>query len=337
MKHIKLLIILLIGFIFTVSYSLTSQAAEFNFGVKTVIPDNQIDKGKTYFNLLVKPGQQQELKIQLNNDTDKDVIVSNSIHTATTNINGVVDYGKGKNNTNIDLSNRMEDIVDLPAEITIPKHGKTELTLKLNIPEKKFEGMLAGGITIEEKVNETKKAKTNGVQNRYAYTIGLLLQENEKLDIKDNPKLGEVKPSQVNNRNVILTDIQNALPKYMNHVAVSANITGEGKSKSVYSYEKKKMQIAPNSHFYFPVPLMGEKLKSGDYTLHLKLTSDEGKWDLTKNFKIKSDVAKAYNKKDKSIKEDSNYMNYILIGIGVLLVVIGTIIIFQLRKRKEGK
>ncbi|WP_439443092.1 DUF916 and DUF3324 domain-containing protein [Listeria aquatica] len=337
MKNAKLLIGILIVLLCVVTYSAKPQAAEFNFGVKTIIPDNQIDKGKTYFNLLVSPGQQQELKIQLNNDTDEDVTVSNSVNTATTNINGVVDYEKGKKNANVNLSNRMEDIIEMPSEITIPKQGKTELKIKLTVPKSKFEGMLAGGITIQEKTNETKKAKSNGIQNKYAYTIGLLLQEDKNLDIKENPKLGEVKASQVNKRNVISTDIQNAVPKYMNKVQISANITRKGKSESVYSYEKKNMQIAPNSRFQFLVPLKGEKLEGGDYTLHLKMRSEEGKWDFTKNFKINSDVAKAYNDQDTSIKDDLNYINYILVGIGVLLVIIGIIIIIQLRKRKGGK
>lgn len=49
----------------------TAIAAEMNFSVNTVVPDNQIDKSKTYFNLKMNSNQQQDITVTLKNDTKK--------------------------------------------------------------------------------------------------------------------------------------------------------------------------------------------------------------------------------------------------------------------------
>jgi len=63
-----------------------------NVSVSTNIPDNQIDKNQTYFDLLMEPGKEQELEVVLRNNTDKEVTMLADVNTAITNDNGVVDY-----------------------------------------------------------------------------------------------------------------------------------------------------------------------------------------------------------------------------------------------------
>lgn len=43
-------------------------ASELNFAVEPVIPENQRDKTKTYFDLLVKPDIEQTIEINLRNE-----------------------------------------------------------------------------------------------------------------------------------------------------------------------------------------------------------------------------------------------------------------------------
>ena len=89
-------VLLIIATIFTLgTVSKEVHANEFNFSVNPVLPENQIGESG-YFNLQMSPGQSQTLTITLKNTTDKTVVVEEEIASATTNINGVVEYSPNK-------------------------------------------------------------------------------------------------------------------------------------------------------------------------------------------------------------------------------------------------
>ena len=72
--------------------TLSANAAEMKFAVTAVIPENQIDKNQTYFDLKMQPGQKQTIQVQMKNDTNKEVVVESFANTAITNSNGITDY-----------------------------------------------------------------------------------------------------------------------------------------------------------------------------------------------------------------------------------------------------
>ncbi|RAN86469.1 cell wall anchor protein [Bacillus sp. SRB_28] len=313
-----------------------ASAAEFNFGVYTVIPDNQIDKQKSYFNLRMEPNQKQTLTIQLKNDTAADVVIEPKIHSTTTNINGVVEYGPTKDERDSSLPHELGDLIKTDEEITIPAKGSKDLHLHVTMPEEEFTGILAGGITLEEKkassknMQETKEGLS--IENKYSYVVGITLQENDE-KVKQDLKLHDVKAGQVNARNVIHATLQNPTAAYLNQFELDAKITEKGKDKELYTSKKQGMQMAPNSNFDYPIPLNGEKMQPGTYTLHLKAKSTEESWDFTKDFTIKGEEAKQLNEKDVSI-EGPNYEWYI---VGILFILLAGLLWFLLWRRKKKK
>ncbi|RDX01526.1 DUF916 and DUF3324 domain-containing protein [Listeria kieliensis] len=312
------------------------QASKFNFAVDTVLPDNQIDKQKTYFNLKMKPNQEQTLTIKLRNDTDSPVVINPEIHSATTNRNGVVEYGKSSAKRDSSLSHEMNELIKVKKEITVPAKGSYNLLLEVKMPEKAYDGILAGGITLEEKqTKKSKQDKSEGLQieNKYAYVVGITLQENDS-KVKQDLKLKKVAPNQVNARNVIEATLQNPTATYLNRFEVDAVITKKGKDEALYKSKKEGMQVAPNSHFAYPVPLNGEKMKPGKYTLHLKAKSSKESWNFTKDFTIKPEEADKFNAKDVSIKEP-NYFWWYVAGIAFLLLAILLGFILWRRKKKR--
>ncbi|PEX06525.1 cell wall anchor protein [Bacillus cereus] len=312
-----------------------ASAAEFNFGVYTVIPENQIDKQKSYFNLKMEPNQKQTLTIQLKNDTTDDVVIEPKIHSATTNINGVVEYGPTKAERDSSLPYDLGDVIKTDEEITIPAKGSKDLNLNVTMPEKEFTGVLAGGITLEEKKTSSKnKQETKeglSIENKYAYVVGITLQENDD-KVKQGLKLHDVKAGQVNARNVIHATLQNPTATYLNQFEIDAKITEKGKDTALYTSKKQGMQMAPNSNFEYPISLKGEKLKPGTYTLHAKAKSTEESWEFTKDFTIKDTEAKQLNSKDVSIKEPNYLWWYIP---GVLFILLAGLLWFLLWRKKK--
>ncbi|MGE7917212.1 DUF916 and DUF3324 domain-containing protein [Lysinibacillus xylanilyticus] len=311
-------------------------ASEFNFGVYTVIPDNQIDKQKSYFNLKMEPNQKQTLTIQLKNDTGEDVVIEPIIHSATTNINGVVEYGPTSAERDSSLPYELGDLIQTEKEITIPAKGSKDLQLNVTMPEEEFDGILAGGITLEEKKTTSKNTEetTQGVsiENRYAYVVGITLQETNEI-VKQDLQLHDIKAGQVNARNVINATLQNPTATYLNRFEVDAEVTKKGKTEVLYKSEKQDMQMAPNSNFEYPISLNGEKFKSGTYTLQVKAKSSEESWEFEKDFTIKGEEVKQFNATDVSI-EGPNYIAYL---VGLLILLVAGLLLFIFYSKKKQK
>lgn len=318
----------------TLGTSMDAHASEFNFAAETQIPSNQIDKKKSYFNLKMKPGQKQTLVVKLRNDTNKAVVVNPQIHSATTNMHGVVEYGEANVQRDKTLPYSLRDLIKVEKKITVPAKKSVDLKLAVTMPDKPYVGVLAGGITLEEKKVATSQKQDKGIsiENKYAYVIGVTLQESDE-EVKQDLKLRKVEAGQTNARNAILFTLQNPTPTYLNRFELEAKITRKGKTETLYKSSQKDMQVAPNSHFTYPVLLNGEPLKPGDYTLHLKAKSSKESWRFTKNFQIRRDEASKLNKKDVTI-ESPNYWWLIALIAGVVIVV-GFLLYFAWRKKRK--
>ena len=335
-----------------------SYASEFNFAVTPKPSTNQIDKDKTYFDLLLAPNQEDTLTVDLRNDTDKKVVVEAHINSATTNNNGVVEYSKNDIKTDKSLKYNMKDYVEAPEQITLEPQSAAEYKVKIHMPNEKFDGVIAGGITFKEKTAEgtenmsDENDKGLAIKNEYSYVVALLMRQatdNGSPDLK----LQSVTPNQRNARNVIQGNLQNPNATYLNQLATKATITKKGSSEALYTDDQAEMQMAPNSNFNLSVPLKGERLKAGKYTMKIEAYGQKDSdgtfnfkekdsqkeenfryhWSLEKDFEIKADEAKKLNDSDVTIKKDYTWL-YILIGI-LLLVLIILFIVW--RKRKNDK
>ncbi|WP_367300708.1 DUF916 and DUF3324 domain-containing protein [Leuconostoc carnosum] len=319
-------------------------AAEMPFTVSTNIPDNQIDKNKTFFNLKVKPKQQQTITVKLTNTTPKDITVNVGVNSAKTNINGVVEYGKTDIKPDKSLKYLITDLVKYPSSVTVPANKSIDVPFDATMPEKNYDGIILGGIVFQQKPSEvvanSSSSKGASVQNQYAYAVAMVLKESDK-QVAPNLNLLKVSPGQNNARNVINAQIQNDKSVLMSKVKVDAKVYPKGANKPVYTSITNDMQIAPNSNFKYPITLKGTEMKPGNYTLKLSVTGtayDKPQtWHFTRDFKIKSEQAKALNKSDVDVKANTNNNNYwIFILVGVLLLLIITLLILILiRQNKE--
>ncbi|MGX7418075.1 DUF916 and DUF3324 domain-containing protein [Carnobacterium gallinarum] len=335
-KNIILLIaLLLMGMIQIPS---NGQAAELNFAVEAIIPENQRDKTKTYFDLRVEPNSEQTIEMNLRNDTEKDVTVEPSVNTAITNINGVVEYGETKTKTDSTLPIDLKKIVTVSNEITIPAKSLVKVPLTIKMPETKFDGILSGGITIKEKADSADSEGSNqdgqglAINNKYAYVVALLLNQTDQ-EVKPKLELNNVEPSQINLRNVINANLQNVESTYINSMNIDAKVTKKGAKETVYESSKKNMQMAPNSNFDYPIALEGQRLEAGDYTLTLNVDAKEDSWSFTKDFTIKSEDAKKYNQTDVTIKKNNTWI-YVLVGL-LLILIVGILIFFIIKQKKK--
>ena len=139
---------LLLGFYLPISGY--AQEGDVEFSVKAIIPDNQIDTKKSYFDLRMKPKQKQEIETILYNSSDKEITINISVHNATTNQNGLIVY---EQDSKIDPSLKvpLNTIVTVSDQkITIPAYRSKTITATIEMPDEEFDGMILGGLHFEK-------------------------------------------------------------------------------------------------------------------------------------------------------------------------------------------
>lgn len=344
------ILILALGFSFI---HLPVTASEFNFSVTTTPPKSQIDTEKTYFDIQLETGQQEDLKIDLRNDTDDQVLVGISVNSATTNSNVVVEYGENKIKKDDSLDFDLRDYVDYPETVTLPPKTTKTVVFDVSMPKKAFDGVLAGGITFKEIQEDQQNDDVDqglSIQNVYSYVVALLMRQTTN-EVAPNLILHEVEPGHINARNAILADLQNDKKTYINQVAIYTKITKKGSDEVLFQEEKDELQIAPNTNFSFPTLLNGALLEPGEYHFSMvvygnvnengkfnrevdnKIIKYDNRWELEKDFTIDGDVAKELNSKDVTIKNDYTWL-YVVMGIIFTLVMSLLILFLSWRKKK---
>lgn len=336
--------------------------SEFSFSVTPKIPENQIDKTKSYFDLRMQQGTEQIIQVDLYNAANQNVTVEASIHSATTNLNGVVEYGSNNIKKDETLKYDLKELTTTESEIVIPPTSTKTLDIHVKMPDEAFDGVIAGGITFKEKETASEQAlgkdskdKNGGmaIENKFSYVVALLLSQNDK-EVIPNLVLQDATAGQVNVRNVINATIQNPEPVYIKDLNLTTKITKKGSDDVIYSRKAEKLQVAPNSNFTFPTALSGEKLVAGEYTMSVDAYSGksiDGKyqamangedvtyryhWALKKDFSISDKNAKKYNEQDVSIERTDMSKWYLIIAILVLIILL-LIIIYFIKYRKIKK
>jgi len=314
-----------------------SQTNGLDYSVKPIMPKNQRDETKAYFDLKIDPGAEQTLEIEVTNHGEEDKTIEISIATATTN-SGVAEYGVNSHGESDDsLLYKLEDLVSTEGRIVVPAGGTYIVELKVLMPSVSFDGVLAGGINIQEITDEeeVEEEAESGVSiiNKYNYVIALLMRVNET-EVLPDLQLNEVSAAQYNWKNVISANIQNFKAAYVTDMSVAAQVREKEADEVLYETNKEQLEMVPNSNFSYLLPLDGEPFKAGTYILTMEIDSGEGSWSFEREFIITQDEAKAFNETDVSI-EKSNLWMYIAAGAGILLIVLLIFFLVLYKKRKK--
>lgn len=311
-------------------------ASEMSFAVQAIIPENQIDKSQTYFDLQMQPGQSQDLMVEMRNDTSEAVTVNVLPNTAITNQNGIVEYSDTTTARDNSLKVGFKDIATTDKEVTIAAKSKKQIAVHVQMPKASYDGVILGGIYFTEKNTQSEEKESKGSQiiNRYAYVIGVKLTETDKV-INPELRLNDVKATQVNYRNVITANIQNYTPSIIKDLKIDGKVYSKGGSKVLYSESRENLRMAPNSNFDYAISLNNKPFKPGKYTFKGVAKSGDKEWKFEKDFEIKGEESRKYNKEAVSLEKDYTWI-YILVGIVVVSILL-IIILILLKKLKNNK
>jgi len=327
-KTMMYIVVIFILTLFFGSVAFADQSA--GFSVRPILSENQVNSEVGYFDLNLEPGESQTLSLELRNMSDEEINLSISVHTAFTNVSGVVEYGSDADVPDDTLPFFLADYIQGDGKITLSEGETKQVDLLLTLPEDKpFEGVLAAGIRVEEiKDSEHLSEESMAIENTLSYVMGLVVS-NKREQLSPELDLLAVYADQLNFRNVFSAQIQNQSGTFVNQLEVIASIYNEDQTERLYSKEASGMQMAPHSNFAFPISLNGESFVPGTYVLHLQANSGELEWEWTRSFVVDDQTSKTFNRQDITIPSQTNYWLLVSIFLVILLL-----LVILIRKRK---
>ncbi|WP_204120349.1 MULTISPECIES: DUF916 and DUF3324 domain-containing protein [Levilactobacillus] len=342
LKKIQLGLLLLVGFVIGGFGLENAHAAgtqnNIGYNVSAVIPKNQINKQNSFFDLNMKSGQTETLKVRINNISNQDVTVKTAIRTAWTNSTGNIDYVNPAKSFDPSLKYKMSDISQIQGKktLTIPAGKARVVSAIVKVPKTSRNGVILGGWyfkKVDDKVTGNVKGATN-VHSEYSYVIGM------KYSLGKAPvavmSLGKVGAGLSNGHRAVIANLRNTSAVIIPNLKMHSTITNRDSNTTVKNMKKSKVQMAPNSDFKYPLVLNDSPLKAGKYHLHMVVKNTERTWVFDRDFTITAAQANKYNHDT----VDNQGLNiWLLIGLGALamliLILLILLIIYLIRRRRR--
>ncbi len=314
---------------------------EVYFSVKAVIPSNQIDTRKTYFDLKMEPDAKQTLIVNVYNNSQQPLKVKVGVQAASTNQGGLIDYSTAKT-PDASLKTPLSAIATLQAtELTIPAAGSAPVKVDLTMPHDQFDGIILGGIVVTKSAPEENKAATTSgvaINNTYSYVVGVQLRETDTV-VKPVLHLKSVHTALVNHHTTLVASVQNSEAAIVQNLTFSAQLFKGTDTTALKSMTKESVSMAPNSVYDFPFDWGASPIQAGDYRMHIKATSGTDAWEWDQNFTVGSVDAKNLNATDVTTQQTATNNETVMLYVlgGILLLLIVAIIVFSVAKRRKNE
>lgn len=308
------------------------EASSPDFSVQAVLPESQTNERVSYFDITLEPKQEEILAVQVTNNSEAEMTLDIGVNTATTNSNGVINYGFSDADPDDTLPINFAEIVELDEKtITLTANETRTVEAKVVMPEKSFDGILLGGITVSEQVPENE----NQITNRFSYSLAVVINQTDK-EVSPTVDLTQVAVNQRNRRSVVIGSLQNQAATILNDVHVEAQVFEKGSDAPLYTETRSDMRMAPNSTLPFGISTGTKPLKAGKYQLKMVVTSGEEEWRFEKEFTITAKEAKEFNEQAVNLETDRTVV-YLAIAGGVVVLLLLVIAWLVYSKKKISR
>lgn len=331
-KIIVFFSLIFVNLLFSPTISFAETENNIGFTIQAVIPENQVDKEQSYFDLRMSPSQEQIIYVQVINSSSEDIVFKLSVNQAYTNSAGFIDYADPDIEKDESLKYDISDIASYDSKVEVKANSSVSVPITLKMPSETFDGVIMSGIQVIKESSQSSE----GISNKYGYVLGLILRETDN-EIKRELNLISVKPAVSFSKTSVVARLQNPTMDAYGHLKYEAIVTNKktGEVEREVSYDNN-MQMAPNSFYDFAIDWNNEALVAGEYTLDLVVSdAKENVWEFSEDFIITKKEAKEINKVtvDKLAEKDNISIYVIALGaVLVLAIVILTIIIVKKRK-----
>lgn len=215
-KHRPWLIVTLITLFFVIPT--VANAEGLGYSVRAIIPENQINKDLTYFDLLVKPGAKQTLELEITSSSKEPINLEIEPNIATTNQNGELEYSVVPEKNDETLIYPITDLLSGKQSITLAPKEKKVISFNLKVPKEAFEGKLVGAFNIseaeEDQIKKNEQKSDVQISNIMSLGLGIQLRESEE-PVKPDLRMNQVRANLFNYRTAITANLQNPRAEFL--------------------------------------------------------------------------------------------------------------------------
>ncbi|MGX7024553.1 DUF916 and DUF3324 domain-containing protein [Vagococcus hydrophili] len=311
--------------------------------VYPVLPTNQIDKKLSYFDLKVKPGDEQKLDLILQNNDTKDKNLELEINPATTGASGNIVYTATNESKEKDTKvMTLPDIAKVKPKLKVKAGEEKKVTIEMKVPNTSFEGIILGGINIKEEAEKNEEVTTNaGLSPKFSHSIAIQLREGDKLP-DPNIELKDVSAISEYGKNRVTLQLENTTPVLIDHLTYQAFVRKVGSKEVLIHEEQKDYRLAPNSMFDFKMDWNQDEIKAGHYLLNLVVTENKIKkdWSFEKEFIVSEEDANKFNAESVNAirkKKKTKIIVVILVLVISALVAVTIYLFLKSSKKKSGR
>ncbi|MDG2980128.1 DUF916 and DUF3324 domain-containing protein [Latilactobacillus curvatus] len=312
------------------------QAKGAGFTVSAELPDNQYDDSLSSFDLLMKPGQQQTLKVTIENLENTNQKIKASANTGYTSQSGFESFNKHHLGDLTTAAYRFDQIFDGSQMIDLKPHQAKTVTFQVTMPDKAYQGILEGALyfknTKADSVQQTNQAGFN-IKNYYAIAIGVILREHANTHVQPDLKLRQIRVSEHNDVHepAVLAKLENTQPATTGRMTINAQVARKKDLKTLFGYKSGNHSMATKSHFEYAIPLGNRWINPGKYHLHLVAQSKQQTWTFERDFEISTGQALQMNRKNKQVW----WIWLIILLLILFIIVLVTTYYLGYRRRKK--
>jgi hypothetical protein len=337
---VKLIFLILLIFTFLPTVQIKADESIVSYSVEAVIPENQVDNGVTYFDIEMNQGQSQDLEVIIYNSSDEPITVEAHANSATTNSNGLIIYDAADLIPHESMEHPFSEVATIEeSEIEIEPESHETVTITVEAPDESFDGIILGGLYFTQEVEESDDEASLQIQNQYSYALAVQIREaGNDNTLSPELELMSVEAGLINHRTGLQTSFANTASALIGDLEFTGSVYAEGADEPLYSRTVEDFNIAPNSEFNFPVMFDNQSLGAGDYVFKGTAGNDAHQWSFEEVFTIEAEAAEEANDDAVEIVEDGNnneWMMPVLIGLGMLVVLLLTAVIYLLIRRKK--
>ncbi|MBL1226813.1 DUF916 and DUF3324 domain-containing protein [Enterococcus sp. BWR-S5] len=330
-------------FIGVKGYTEESGQQEIAYSVQKISPEGEVDSSSPFYDLAVKPGDTRTIEARIINTSSETISVKSELFAAYTNDNGEISYTSQAEEYDRSLKYKFNELAEIQAsdiKTEIPANGEKIIKAMIEVPETAEDGVILGSWYFEKEGQEQEQEEGSGIQinNKYSYALAVKLTVNQEI-AEPNLNLTGITKGLNNYKKAYFAQLQNDRPAILSELTVEAQVFKKGSYEVLYENTSEGLIMAPNSQFAFPVFLGQEAMKAGDYTMKLKVLTEDSKWDTqtwewTEDFTVTADEARKHNEEAINDPEAEADNLWLLILGGAVLFILVLLLIYILMKRK---
>ena len=242
------------------------------FSIWTGEVGNQAEGAAGGFYLITEPGEEQQISVRVVNLTDEYRTLEVSIHVATTDNQGRINYWGSDEPADTTLPHNIEDLLIFEPYIVLEPNEETYFWVTVRMPTIPYQGVLAGGLVF--RLAEDSFHEDEGIIGEERLLAVLLRQDGF---VESNIVLERVTTEVLGGQSVISAHLRNVAANFVGQMRITTTIR-DNTGEVVFTNLRDDVYMAPNSSFHHELGLDGLQMSEEMYEVTFLLESGPYSW-----------------------------------------------------------